>query len=167
MKPPFIRAPGNYDTDAASDESAIGGKRYPWDVSKTKQSFAEEADINTIVRRFNLTGQLPENVRAPTYGDYEGIFDFQSAMNAVREAEESFAAMPANVRARFNNNPAAFVDYCSELTPDLKDFEHRAELEKLGLVLPRKPSEADKTIAKGDTPPEPPKDAPKDAPKAP
>ena len=31
----------------------------------------------------------------------EDIVDFQSAMNAVRGAEESFMAMPAEVRSRF------------------------------------------------------------------
>lgn len=122
-KTPFLRTPYNYDTNDASDETALRCE----DPTLTKQAFAEEVDINTIVRRFNLTGQLPENVHMPTYADFEDIFDFQTAMNAVRQAEESFNEMPAHIRARFHNNAAEFVDFCS-------DEDNRPEAEKLGLV---------------------------------
>lgn len=123
MKPPFLRTAYNYDTNKAGDESALHCK----DPTLTKQSFAEEVDINTIVRRFNITGELPTNVRMPEYGDFEGIFDFTSAMNAIRAAQESFDAMPADVRSRFHNDPAQFVDFCSNQA-------NRQEAEKLGLV---------------------------------
>ncbi|AXH77860.1 MAG: internal scaffolding protein [Microviridae sp.] len=126
MKVPFVRSAYNYDMSAASDESALLCD----DVSLTVQSSVEEVDINTIVRRFGLTGQLPDAVDAPTYGDFVGITDYHSAMNAVAEANEAFELMPAEVRARFGNDPAAFVDFCS-------DDGNRAEAEKLGLVLPK------------------------------
>lgn len=123
MNPVFVRAPYNYDVDKASDESGLKCE----DESLAKQQFAEECDINTIVRRFRITGELPSNVRMPTYGDFTEVTDFHSAMNAVAAARESFEAMPAEVRARFNNDPGAFVDFCS-------DDKNRAEAEKLGLV---------------------------------
>ena len=47
------------------------------------QSQRDEADINTIVRRFGLSGELPQGVRAPTYGDFEDIVDFQAAGAAL------------------------------------------------------------------------------------
>lgn len=107
------------------------------DPSLAKQSFAEEVDINTIVRRFGLTGQLPENVRMPTYGDFTGLSDFRDAMNAVVAARESFDLMPAAVRARFHNDPAEFVDFCS-------DSKNQDEALSLGLIAP----EAMERIAK-------------------
>jgi len=119
----FLRTPYNYDTNAASDESGLACQ----DESRTKQSFAEEADINTIVRRFGVTGQLPTGIRAPTYGDFENVVDFHTAMNAIAQAGEAFDRMPAQVRARFHNNPAEFVDFCS-------DPANVAEMEKLGLT---------------------------------
>lgn len=127
MEPFILRSgfPFNYDADAASLECGLTCL----DPSMTKQSFADEVDINTIVRRFNLTGQLPENVRMPTYTDFEDVFDFKSAMDAVAAAGEAFDEMPAEVRARFHNSPAEFVDFCS-------DVANRPEAEKLGLVLP-------------------------------
>lgn len=117
----------NFDGDVISFQTGLKCE----DESLTLQSHAEDADINTIVRRFGVTGQLPSGVAAPTYGDFEGIFDYQSAMNAIRAADESFMEMPADVRARFANDPAQFVDFCSN--PD-----NIEELRKMGLALPVK-----------------------------
>ena len=96
----------------------------------TKDSFAEECDINTIVRRFGITGQLPTNVRAPMFGDFTAAMDYQSALDAVMAAQDSFMSMPADVRSRFGNDPGAFVEFCS----DGKNFE---EAVKLGLAVAR------------------------------
>ena len=123
----FLRTPYNYDRDKASNESALHCK----DQSLTKQSFAEDADINTIVRRFGLTGQLPDNVRVPQYGDFTEVFDFHTAMNAVRTAQESFMALPPNIRARFHNDPQELLEFC-------EDPENRPEAIRIGLVE-RKP----------------------------
>lgn len=123
----FLRSgfPFNYDTNGDGDASGLCCE----DKSRALQSAAEECDINTIVRRFHLTGQLPENVRAPVFGDFDGVFDYQSAMNAVRAAQESFMAMPPEVRARFGNDPGELVAFCS-------DEANRSEAEKLGLLVP-------------------------------
>lgn len=124
----FLRTGLNYDRDAASLETGIVND----EPSMTKQSFAEECDINSIVERFGLTGELPTDVRMPQYADFEQVIDYHTAMNAVVSARESFDQMPAHVRARFNNDPAAFVDFCS-------DEGNRDEAVKLGLVPPSKP----------------------------
>lgn len=126
MKAPFLRTPYNYDMNKAGDESALACK----DPTLTQQSFAEEVDINTIVRRFGLTGELPTNVRMPQYGDYTEVMDYHQAMTAIRMADESFYSMPADVRARFDNNPGKFVDFCL-------DEKNLDEAIKLGLAIPR------------------------------
>ncbi len=108
------------------------------DESRTNQSQAEEADINTIVRRFGVTGMLPQGVRAPTYGDFTGVGDFRDALEAIRAAERSFSQMPADVRARFANDPASFVDFCS-------NPENIDEMRKLGLAVPAPVSESGDT----------------------
>lgn len=104
------------------------------DESLTVQSQAEEADINTIVRRFGITGHMPVGVRVPSYGDFEVVDDYRSALHALREAEESFAKMPADVRSRFDNDPGRFVEFCS-------DVDNLAEMRKLGLAVPEVVSE--------------------------
>ena len=142
MKTPFIRTPYNYDTMEASNESAILCE----DESLAKQSFKEECDINTIVRRFGLTGEMPSNVRMSTYGDFTGISNYQDALNAILEAEDSFMAMPAEIRARFQNDPAQFVEFCS-------DEANREEAVKMGLV-------ADKAIQQAQNLSQPPPSPP-------
>ena len=123
IKVPFLRTPYNYDTDLASDESALTCE----DVSLTQQHQKEDADINTIVARFGLTGELPFADRQPRYGDFSDVTDYHSAMNAVREATEDFMSLPADLRSRFQNDPAALIDF-------LASDANRDEAIKLGLV---------------------------------
>jgi len=120
----FLRTPYNYDTMEASDASALSCP----EPSLAQQHARDETDINTIVRRFGLTGELPNNVRMPQYGDFTGVSDYQTAMNMVMEANAAFMQLPADVRTRFNNDPGALVDFVS-------DDNNRAEAEKLGLVM--------------------------------
>lgn len=126
MDMPFLRTAFNYDRNAASDESGLACL----DPSMAKQAFKAECDINTIVRRFGVTGELPTGVRMPTYGDYTGLTDYHTALNAIAQANEAFDAMPAEIRKRFNNNPGEFVDFCS-------DEANRDEAMKLGLIVPK------------------------------
>lgn len=125
---PFVRSAYNYDRNVASSESGLKCE----DVSLAKQEFAEECDINTIIRRFNVGGDLPANVYAPTYGDFTGLNSYHEAANALAVARESFERMPADVRSRFGNDPSAFVDFCS-------DASNEAELRKLGLTKVKEP----------------------------
>lgn len=105
--PVFIRSAYNYDTDLVSDETGLECD----DPSLAVQSEAEDADINTIVKRFGLTGQMPEGVRLPSYGDFTGIVDYRDALAALREADDSFLQYPAHIRARFENDPAKFAEF--------------------------------------------------------
>lgn len=125
----FVRSPYNYDRDQASRESGLECK----DKSLARQEFAEESNINYIADRYGLTGEMPQVLRLPAYGDFTGIFDFQSAQNQVRQAMEGFMTLPAKLRARFHNNPQELLEF-------LGDPENRPEAERLGLV--NKPSEA-------------------------
>lgn len=145
---PFLRTQHNYDMNKAGDEDAL----HCTDKTLTQQHMAEEADINTLVKRFNLTGQLPTNVRMPEYGDFTGVYDFQTAMNAIALANEAFDQMPADVRARFHNDPHEFVDFVA-------DEANRAEATKMGLV-PAKELEAAASLVTPPAPPAPGADAP-------
>ena len=123
MKTPFLRTQYNYDTNAASNESGLHCE----DASLTQQHFKDETDINNILRQFNITGLLPEQPLSPRYGDFTGIGDYHGALNAVIAAEDQFMALPANLRARFENDPAQLIDF-------LNDENNRSEAEKLGLL---------------------------------
>lgn len=121
-----LRTFGNYDVDAASVEAGVS---CPEKEGMTQQSFREECDINEIVRRFGLTGELPENLRMPVSGDFTAVTDFQSAMNVVRTAQEEFLRVPAEIRARFANDPQRLLEF-------LGNDANRDEAIKLGLVNP-------------------------------
>lgn len=125
----FLRAPYNYDGDQVSAETGLVCD----DESLAIQSAEEESNINTIVRRFGLTGQLPDQVAMPRTGDFTNIPDFHTAMNMVRQAQEEFLRIPADVRARFQNDPQQFMQF-------FEKEENREEAVKLGLVLPKPPS---------------------------
>jgi phage internal scaffolding protein len=135
-----VKNPITYDRDKNSDLA----KFVFTSPSRTKQSFRDECDINYILRQFNVTGQLPAGSVQPQYGDFSGITDYQSALNAVMAAQDSFLALPAKVRARFDNDPAFFVEFAS-------DEANRDEMKALGLLheetvqaVVKSPSEADK-----------------------
>lgn len=122
---PFVRSPYNYNRDAVSLETAL----FTPEPSLAVQEALEETDINTIVRRFGLTGKFPEGLVMPVYGDFCGIDNYHAAANAIAEANETFDQLPADIRSRFANEPGAFVDFA--LNPD-----NRAEMEKWGMVAP-------------------------------
>jgi phage internal scaffolding protein len=123
IKAPFLRTPYNYDTNAASNESGLACE----EPSLTQQHFKDETDINNILRQFNITGLLPESPLSPRYGDFSGVVDYHTALNAVLDAGDQFMALPADLRARFNNDPAQLIEF-------IDDESNRAEAEKLGLL---------------------------------
>lgn len=95
----------------------------------TDQSFAAECDINTIMAKYQSTGELPVlNQAEAQWLDVTGM-DFQEHMNFILEAEDMFAQLPSSIRDRFGNDPAAFLDFTS-------DPENKTELARMGLLTP-------------------------------
>lgn len=115
----------NEDNDAISVATGLTCD----DPSRAVQSEEEESNINTIVRRFGLTGEMPNDLRMPQSGDFTNIPDFHAAMNMVRAAQEEFLRVPAEVRARFNNDPQSFMQF-------VENEDNRDEARKLGLLKP-------------------------------
>ena len=122
----MIRSAYTFDSDAVSNETALDCG----DESVTQQCFKDECDINILLAKFAVTGQLPDNVRVPQFVDFEETFDFQSSMNVIRAAEEAFNAMPAEVRDRFQNDPGRFLEFAN----DASNYE---EALRMGLVIKR------------------------------
>lgn len=106
---PFLRSAYNYDMEEASLQSGL----HCSDETRTQQQFGEECDINTIVHRFGLTGQLPQNLEVPMTGDFSEVVDYQTALNKLMLADEAFMQMPAEIRERFGNDAGKFVDFTS------------------------------------------------------
>jgi phage internal scaffolding protein len=128
---PFLRTPYNYDTIAASNESGLHCE----DATLAQQQFKEECDINNIMEKFGMTGLIPQAPLTASYGDFTGVNDYHTALNAIIAAEEQFDALPAQLRARFDNDPANLIDF-------MENPENRSEAENLGLVVPAVKTEA-------------------------
>lgn len=119
----FLRSSFNYDRDEVSNETGLECQ----DESKAIQSAEDESNINTIVRRFGISGELPGGFDMPQSGDFTGIPDFHTAMNLVRKAQEEFVKVPAEIRARFGNDPAAFMRF-------IDDDANLDEARRMGLL---------------------------------
>lgn len=130
----FLRTGHNYDRDMVSDETGLD---CTGDPGHTQQHFAEEVDINTIVRRFGLTGELPETNNMPISGDFTGITSFEEAMLQVRKANEAFMEFPAEIRAEFNNDPGRMIAF-------LEDPSNKDKAMKMGLL--NKPAEKTRDV---------------------
>lgn len=120
---PFFKTPYNHDTNAESDRH---GLLCP-EATRTQQHFKDECDINILFARYLETGEMPQVLNGLSYGDFTGIFDFQTAMNAVRTAEGVFQQLPARIKNRFDNDPQKLLAF-------LHDPDNREEAEFLGLV---------------------------------
>lgn len=92
-----------------------------------KASLAPAQDVYTILNRYRETGGLPMYAKSPQYGDFTGLGDYHEAWNKVAQAQSSFAALPANVRTHFRNDPEAFLRA-------VYDPRRRDELVELGLI---------------------------------
>lgn len=130
------------------------GLTFPSDSEFTKQEFKDECDINVLMSHYKRTGEIPNlNERAPQYLDVSGA-DFQQAMDFVAGAKSMFHEMPAHIRSRFENNPALFLDFCSQ-------EKNRPEMAEMGLLKPvsewisQKTTESISAIKEAFTPPAP------------
>lgn len=120
-----------------------------WGPGKTRQSEKAACDINKIVGRFRKTGILPAGVRQGIYADVSTVTDYREALDRVMVADKAFMMLPAAMRAKFANDPAEFLDFCSNPA-------NRDELVELGLVPKEESVPAPKPVEK----PEQPADSP-------
>lgn len=94
----------------------------PSGVTETQQQFKDDHDINVIVKRFGLTGELPYAQRAAFYGDFSGVVDYDSAVALVDSARKRFEKLPPEIRIdRFHNNPGELISAVAGMSEE--DFK--------------------------------------------
>ena len=80
--------------------------------SMTKQEFAADCDINTLMARYEAGGAISHvNRQSPVYMDVTLVPDLRGHLDVMREASIAFASLPARVRKEFDNDPEKFVDF--------------------------------------------------------
>lgn len=94
----------------------------------TKQSMAEQCDVNFILGQYQRTGIITHtNPAAPMFADLPPVMDLQQAMEVMQEAEASFLSLPAKVREEFGNDPVALLEA-------VQDPSQRERLVSLGII---------------------------------
>lgn len=100
--------------------------------TRTKQSFADQVNINKIIERHRKTGMVSHlNAAEPFYGDVSELRSYEESLMVVQKATDLFMGMSSSVRARFDNDPQKMIEF-------LEDPKNHEEAIKLGMVLPRK-----------------------------
>lgn len=97
--------------------------------SRTRQSDAKAADINTIMRQYERTGMIPQVDSEALFVDVSEMPDYRTALDFIRKADNMFMDLPAEIRKKFDNDPAVFLSWTS-------DPDNREEMIELGM-LPR------------------------------
>lgn len=117
----------------------------PVGVSRTKQSQLKECDINLIMKKYQKTGIINHfNKHGAMYGEYAPL-DLISAYETLERTNEMFLDLPAKVRARFKNQPEAFLEF-------VQDPKNKEEMYELGLARRPAPVEPEPPVV----PPQPP-----------
>lgn len=114
--------------------------------SMTDQQWADDCDINNILKKYAQTGELPVSRRQGIYADLSEFGDYQNMLESVLDAQTQFASLPAEVRQRFRNDPHELITF-------LRDPANRDEAIRLGMVDAKKAEFTEQK--KAPTPPEP------------
>lgn len=101
--------------------------------SMTRQSEMESCDIHNILKQFSQQGfeqLVRENAARGQYADVPTDLDYQDSLNTVLAAQTAFATLPSQVRERFQNDPARFLEF-------LANPDNVEEAIRLGLATAR------------------------------
>jgi len=109
------------------------------DDSKVQKDMQDETDIKNILKKYGRTGVLPIMQNEALYGDFSSVPDFMEAQNIIIKANEQFSLLDSDVRKKFDNDPAKFLEFCGK-------EENKEEMYKLGLAI--RPKENIETIQK-------------------
>ncbi len=120
----------------------------------TEQNHKNETDINSIIAKFDKTGLITHVSKIEgRFGDLSGV-DFKMMQDQVAGATTMFEALPADIRAKFGNDPANLLAF-------MDNADNRAEAIELGMIKEEWTDESDglgehvptgENIIKTDTP---------------
>lgn len=96
------------------------------DKGLTEQHHKDSCDMRLILKKYEKTGICEHNAKhAGQYMDYPNAPTFQEAMNVIATATSTFESVPAEIRQKFHNDPAEFLEF-------IQNSENREEMQKMG-----------------------------------
>lgn len=110
------------------------------ELSRTKQSFKDECDIQQILRKFQKTGIIEHARRfGGEYGDAPAV-TFKEAMDIVAKGKTMWEELPSSLKKRFGS-PEAFVDFVHD-DANIEEARELGLIPKEGKASPVSPPEA-------------------------
>ncbi len=106
-------------------------------VSRTKQCFTKDADINNIIAKHMKGGPLGSGeiaTRQAVFADVSSGDSYREILDKTRTAQQAFEGLSSDVRSRFSNDVSKLLDFVC-------DEANRDEAIKLGLLPPDKAPE--------------------------
>lgn len=97
--------------------------------SKTQQNHYKKVHLPTIMRN---NGVVSARTAPPMFGDFTDVPDIGKMMEVTEKANKSFMALPAKVRAEFNNDPAIMARFAVKK-------ENLQKCIELGIIKSKKP----------------------------
>ena len=93
----------------------------------TKQAFKDDADVNKILQKYQMTGTMSHLDRFERiYGDYSD-YDFDEHQRKLAQGREIFDALPSEIRREFKNSLKEFFGFVND----------PANVDRLPEVLPQ------------------------------
>jgi len=120
----------------------------------TEQSHKNDVDINYIVKKHGIDMiQQTALLKSAEYqfDDVPGN-DFQEAMLLVTKAQQTFDDLPSDIRKKFDNEPAKFLDFVQ----DPKNTDQMVEMGLAQRIPTPQPVQVTITPAPADPPADPP-----------
>lgn len=98
--------------------------------TRTEQHHKDQVEINNILAKYERTGVIDH--RNKYEGQYNDLaaYDYQENMFKIAAANTMFEELPSGLRARFNNQPAQFLEF-------VQNPRNREEMIELGLATRR------------------------------
>ncbi len=98
-------------------------------TSRTKQSFAQESEINNIMAKYEKTGVIDHVKEHGGYAEMPAGLEYQDALQLTIDAQLAFDGLPAKTRKEFGNDAFQFLAFVE----DPENVERMAELGLIGL----------------------------------
>lgn len=101
--------------------------------SRTQQQYKDLCDVNNICRKYAQTGLLEHvNKYQGIYDDVSNAEDYRASMETVLRANDMFMSLSSDIRKRFENDPAKFLQFA-------ENKDNIDEMREMGLLPPVRP----------------------------
>lgn len=101
------------------------------EILMTEQHHKDSCDINNILSRYSADTLAIHNSQFQgNYGDFTDFMEYHDAYNFIKQTDEMFMSIPANIRQDFDNDPSRFLAFVS-------DESNRDKMREYGLLVPK------------------------------